>query len=181
MKFGKGTVDGIELIKVLGTGEKAGWGSNQIRYTAYIDPDARVSHKVFVRTVEAILADARGWIRGGKVSFQRVETGANTQLVLATADVVDKLCYPLNTEGKVSCCQGSKVVINEKRWRNGVSHWQGPLATYRQMLVNHEFGHRTGHGHGSCPGANKVAPVMQQQTYGLQGCRENPWPLDSEL
>ena len=127
------------------------------------------------------MADERGWIRGGKVAFRRVEDGASTQVCLSTPETVDKLCAPLNTEGEVSCCQGTRVVINIKRWKHGVEHWTGPLTTYRQMLVQHEFGHRIGKPHRWCPAPHGLAPVMQQQTYSLQGCRANSWPLDSEL
>ena len=54
------------------------------------------------------------------------------------------------------------------------------LLDYRRMLINHELGHRTGHGHRKCSGAASIAPVMQQQTFRLQGCKANAWPTDSE-
>ena len=92
---------------------------------------------------------------------------------LATPETVDRLCYPLHTEGEVSCCVGSKVVVNLDRWENAVPHWDGSLRSYRRMLVCHEVGHRIGQGHRYCPGAGQLAPVMQQQTYGLQGCRRD--------
>ena len=73
------------------------------------------------------------------------------------------------------------MVINLDRWRHAVPHWTGTRTEYRQMVINHEFGHRIGKPHRWCPGVGDLAPVMQQQTYSLQGCKANSWPLPSEL
>ncbi len=175
------TIDGIEFLQVPGSTPTFGWGPNHFTYQVFVEPGIRIRRRQFARTIDRILKDDRGWIRGGKVSFERVESNPNTLVVLAKPDAVDRLCYPLNTEGKVSCCVGPKVVINLQRWRYAVPHWTIGLQAYREMLVNHEFGHRTGQGHRYCSGPGNIAPVMMQATYGLQGCKENSWPLDSEL
>jgi Protein of unknown function (DUF3152) len=47
-------------------------------------------------------------------------------------------------------------------------------------VVNHEVGHWLGFGHSRCSGAGRLAPVMQQQSIGLEGCTFNPWPLPTE-
>jgi hypothetical protein len=179
-----GQVDNLPFLRVLGESTKAGTSSNLYTYTAYVERGLPVNKLEFVAEVHAILADKRGWTRSGKYSFKRVPRYGNTQLVLATPATVDKLCAPLRTEGKVSCNQGSKVVINIDRWLQAVPHWLeagGSVHTYRQMVINHEFGHRIGQNHRYCPGAGLKAPVMQQQTYGFQGCRRNSWPLSTEL
>jgi hypothetical protein len=62
--------------------------------------------------------------------------------------------------------------------------WTGDLATYRQMLINHEFGHLLGQRHPpapQCPVAGEPALVMSQQSTELDGCLPQPWPLPAEL
>jgi len=54
------------------------------------------------------------------------------------------------------------------------------LRDYRHLVVNHETGHWLGFGHAYCGGPGQLAPVMQQQSISLQGCKPNPWPLASE-
>ena len=176
----RGEVDGLPFVKVLGSSPKVGKGT-LYTYTVYIEAGTRVRRRAFARTIESILGDPRSWIKGGKVAFQRVESGASTHCVLALPDTVDKLCAPLDTDGEVSCCVDRKVVLNYDRWKYAVPHWTGGIASYRKMVVNHEFGHRIGQPHRWCPEPGAPAPCMQQQTYGMQGCKCNCWPLASEL
>ncbi len=80
-----------------------------------------------------------------------------------------------------SCREGRYVVINERRWRRGSPSFPADLTTYRQMVIDHETGHWLGLGHALCPRPGAPAPVMQQQSKGLHGCRPNPWPLPREV
>lgn len=165
---------------VPGDSERVGSGTTY-SFRLLIDRSIRIDRRGVAREIEATLFDRRSWIRSGRVAFKRVDRGGNTRVILAKPREVDRLCRPLPTNRTYSCNVGQDVVLNLRRWRTAVPHWRRSVESYRQMLVNHELGHRIGHGHRSCPGTGKKAPVMQQQSIGLQGCRPNPWPKRSEL
>jgi hypothetical protein len=83
-----------------------------------------------------------------------------------------------------SCRVGRYVIINQDRWKDASPAWNAAhlaLRDYRHMVVNHETGHWLGLHHATCPGPGRLAPVMQQQSKGLQGCRFNPFPTIHEL
>ena len=137
-----------------------------------LDPDA------VARALERTLDDPRSWRSTGKVRFSLVAAGqpADLHAYLVTPGTTDRLCYPLLTRGEVSCRSGDKVVLNAKRWALGAEAYGADVADYREYLANHEFGHALGHSHVGCPARGRPAPVMLQQTKGLQGCTANPWP-----
>ncbi|MFJ3598655.1 DUF3152 domain-containing protein [Streptomyces sp. NPDC090126] len=66
-----------------------------------------------------------------------------------------------------------------KRRQLGSPRFDGPVSEYRALIVNHEVGHRLGHGHGTCPGRGRPAPAMMQQINGLKGCAANARPYDA--
>ncbi|MFC7327809.1 DUF3152 domain-containing protein [Marinactinospora rubrisoli] len=168
------TADG-ELTVVAGESPVRGSGPLR-RYLVEVEEGLPGAAGDFAAAVDEVLADPRGWIGDG-MSVQRVDSGpVDFRVALAAPATVDDLCYPLRTEGEVSCTQGDRAIINQNRWVSGVRHFDGDLATYRVYVVNHEVGHALGHGHVTCPGAGERAPVMQQQTLGLQGCEPNGWP-----
>lgn len=128
------------------------------------------------------LNDNRGWSQLG-VRFKQVESGGSFTLILSQASLVPNYS-PTGCSAEWSCNVGNNVIINDDRWMGATSSWNaagGNLRDYRHMVVNHETGHWLGHDHQFCSGAGNKAPVMQQQSMGLQGCSFNPWPLPSEL
>ena len=134
----------------------------------------------FRRLAHASLNDPRGWRVTG-IAFREVASGGSMTLVLAEASRVPAFSPVCSSSW--SCRVGRYVVINQKRWRFASPAWNrygGSLRDYRHMVVNHETGHWLGHGHRSCPARGARAPVMQQQSISLGGCRFNPFPTRRE-
>ena len=142
-------------------------------------PDPAVAN--FPDVVQSTLDDQRGWERA-RFALERRDV-AEYRVVVAEPDDAQALCRPYDVYRKYSCQNGPVVVINAERWRNATPEWTGDLASYRQMLVNHEFGHLLGQRHpeNQCPERGKPAAIMSQQSTELNGCLPNPWPLDYEI
>lgn len=152
----------------------AGDRGTLVRYRVDVEDGLGVSADEFARAVATTLHGERGWTRNGAFRFV-LDPDASLRVVLASPDTTDRLCAPLNTRGEVSCRNGDDVVINARRWTFGVPHVPD-LQQYRDYVVNHEMGHALGFGHVGCGGKGELAPVMMQQTLGLDGCRPHAWP-----
>ncbi|MBV2365515.1 DUF3152 domain-containing protein [Streptomonospora sp. NEAU-YY374] len=164
-----------DLEVVPGQSEPAGEGP-LTRYIVEVEKGLPGEPEDFAAAVEQILADERSWRGEDAMSVQRVDSGpVDFRVALAAPETVDRMCAPLQTLGRVSCTTGGRAIINQNRWVSGVEHFDGDLETYRVYVINHEVGHALGHGHVNCPGRGEPAPVMQQQTFGLQGCEPNGW------
>lgn len=134
---------------------------------------------VLAEAVLATLNDPRGWGATDGVTFSRTAgDDASIRVVLASPATTDRMCAPLQTEGRYSCGNAGTgvAVLNFDRWVHGAADFGDDVATYRQYLVNHEVGHVLGHGHESCPAPGAVAPVMVQQSISAEGCVPNGWP-----
>jgi hypothetical protein len=167
-----------------GDGVTKGTGGPLYTYRIGVQAGLDLSLDSVSRFIDSVLGHKTyGWTRTGRVRFRHAgQTTPGTYILIAEPGTVDVLCAPLDTSGYVSCRNGNKVILNSNRWKVGVPHYQDQgILAYRTMLVNHEMGHRIGQKHRTCPGIGRSAPVMLQQTYSLQGCKANWWPLNSEV
>jgi Protein of unknown function (DUF3152) len=160
------------------------YGSGPLsRFVVEVEDGIGVDGATFAAAVEATLGDPRSWGAGGRMSFQRVGAAeASTsqyefKVSLVSPGSMERYCPGVGTGGYTSCRYGERAVINLARWATAVPHYDGDIETYRHYVVNHEVGHALGNGHVDCPGPGQIAPVMLQQTLGLEGCVKNAWPF----
>ncbi|MEW2137830.1 DUF3152 domain-containing protein [Streptomyces sp. NPDC005409] len=177
---GPGTFDTVPgMAKAPGKGKL-------VRYRVDVEQGLGLDPQLFAEAVHRTLNDPRSWAHGGAMTFERVPGGeADFVITLASPGTTGTWCAKSGldtTIDNVSCDSAStdRVMINAFRWAQG-SFTYGPdqMVAYRQMLINHEVGHRLGHGHVSCRTPGALAPIMQQQTKSLDidgiQCKPNPW------
>ncbi|MER7439562.1 DUF3152 domain-containing protein [Micromonospora avicenniae] len=150
------------------------------RYHVAVEEGSGQDADAFAASVDETLADPRSWIASGELRVQRVAEAAEADFTvyLATPVTSEQMCAEggLSTEAYTSCRLPGQVIINLARWMEAVPDYGAPLSVYRTYVINHEVGHEFGQAHESCPEPGSPAPVMQQQTYGLEGCLANAWP-----
>ncbi|WP_328689770.1 DUF3152 domain-containing protein [Streptomyces caniferus] len=162
-----------------------------VRYRVDIEEGLPLDGKLFAEAVHKTLNDERSWAHGGQRTFQRVGSGdADFVITLASPGTTDAWCAKsgLDTsEDNVSCDSAAtdRVMINAYRWAQGArTYGHDKMLAYRQMLINHEVGHRLGHNHEVCSRQGALAPVMMQQTKFLTTdgatCRPNSWPFPTQ-
>ncbi|MEU7026872.1 DUF3152 domain-containing protein [Streptomyces sp. NPDC046275] len=166
--------------------DKAPGKGRRIRYRIDVEQGLGLDGALFAQAVQKTLNDPRSWAGRGEMTFERISSGdPDFVITLASPGTTGDWCRKSGldtTVDNVSCDSASteRVMINAFRWAQG-SETFGPQAmhAYRQMLINHEVGHRLGHNHVSCRTPGALAPVMQQQTKSLDidgvKCRPNPW------
>ena len=135
----------------------------------------------FREQVAATYADPRGWSRAHHRFRAVPRSGGRSEFTVVLSQARYLPAFSSVCSTTYSCRVGRYVIINQDRWRRGSPYFPGTLEQYRRMVVNHETGHWLGRGHAYCPGKGQPAPVMQQQSKGLSGCRVNPWPLPREV
>ncbi|MGW0392607.1 DUF3152 domain-containing protein [Streptomyces sp. NPDC003042] len=177
---GPGTFDTVPGVA------KAPGKGRVVRYRVDVEQGLDLDRALFAEAVQRTLNDPRSWAHGGAMSFERVPSGETEFVItLASPGTTGTWCAKSGldtTVDNVSCDSASteRVMINAYRWAQG-SPTFGPdqMFAYRQMLINHEVGHRLGHGHVSCQTPGALAPIMQQQTKSLDinniRCKPNPW------
>jgi len=161
----------------IATGSSPAPGTGLVRtLRVEVERDLPVDRDRFAGFVMSTLNDPRSWSHDGAMTFARTDGDAPITVMLATPDTSARLCGGLDTRGRLSCRNGPQVVLTFHRWVHGTDDYADNLTGYRQYLVNHEVGHALGHSHERCPAPGAPAPVMLQQTLGLKGCAQNPWP-----
>ncbi|MFF5028908.1 DUF3152 domain-containing protein [Streptomyces collinus] len=166
--------------------DKAPGKGQKYTYRVDVEQGLGLDGALFAEAVQKTLNDDRSWGHGGTRTFERVSSGKPDFVVtLASPGTTAKWCAKSGldtTEDNVSCDSASteRVMINAYRWAQGSKTYGDKIHAYRQMLINHEVGHRLGHGHVTCQKNGELAPVMQQQTKFLDHdgihCLPNPWP-----
>lgn len=166
------------LVVVPGSSNPFG-GTNVRTFTVELEAGLGFEGACLAEQVQNVLGDPRSWIHQGDLGWQRVDSNPDLRIIFSSPDLTDRLCSPLDTGGIYSCRNGNRSILNTYRWRSGTVEYQTDLAEYRTYQINHEVGHYLGHGHTTCPGNGTLAPVMMQQTKGLDGCKMNGWPYPS--
>ncbi|MEO3763971.1 DUF3152 domain-containing protein [Streptomyces sp. B8F3] len=157
-----------------------------VRYRVDVEDDVPLDGRMFARAVQETLNDARSWGGSGRRTFERVSAGSvDFAVTLASPGTTGEWCARSGfdtTVDNVSCDSAltERVLINAFRWAQGSTTYGDDMFGYRQMLINHEVGHRLGHLHAFCGRDGARAPVMMQQTLTLSTdgarCETNPWP-----
>ncbi|SNX63886.1 uncharacterized protein DUF3152 [Streptomyces sp. TLI_55] len=177
---GSGKFDAVKgVAKAPGKGQK-------YTYRVDVEQGLGLDAELFAEAVQKTLNDDRSWAHHGARTFERIYSGKpDFVITLASPGTTAKWCAKSGldtTVDNVSCDSAAteRVMINAYRWAQGSKTYGDQIHAYRQMLINHEVGHRLGNHHVTCDKDGELAPVMQQQTKFLDHdgihCLPNPWP-----
>ncbi|MEU7578020.1 DUF3152 domain-containing protein [Streptomyces sp. NPDC041068] len=173
--------------------DKAPGKGRKFRYRVDVEKGLGLDGGLFAQAVQKTLNDDRSWAHGGARTFERISSGhPDFVITLASPGTTATWCAKSGldtTQDNVSCDSAAteRVMINAYRWAQGAKtygdavkkEFGNAIHPYRQMLINHEVGHRLGFNHTDCQKDGDLAPVMQQQTKFLDHdgikCKANPW------
>ncbi|MFD0256442.1 DUF3152 domain-containing protein [Streptomyces sp. NPDC127113] len=166
------------IAKAPGKGQK-------YTYRVDVEQGLGLDGDLFAEAVQKTLNDERSWAHDGARTFERIHSGQpDFVITLASPGTTADWCAKSGldtTEDNVSCDSAAteRVMINAYRWAQGAEPYGDAMLAYRQMLINHEVGHRLGYNHVTCDKDGELAPVMQQQTKFVDhdgiDCRPNAW------
>lgn len=166
--------------------DKAPGAGQKYRYRVDVEKGLGLDAELFAEAVQKTLNDERSWAHSGGRTFERISSGApDFVITLASPGTTATWCAKSGldtTVDNVSCDSAAteRVMINAYRWAQGSETYGDQIHAYRQMLINHEIGHRLGYSHVTCDKDGELAPVMQQQSKFLTQdgitCKANPWP-----
>nr|WP_176953919.1 DUF3152 domain-containing protein [Streptomyces indicus] len=172
-------------FEAVGGFDKAPGSGQKFRYRVDVEKGLGLDGALFAEAVQKTLNDDRSWAHKGARTFERISSGkADFVITLASRGTTATWCAKSGldtTQDNVSCDSAAteRVMINADRWAQGAETYGDAILAYRQMLINHEVGHRLGFNHVSCSVDGALAPVMQQQTKFLEmngiKCRPNQW------
>lgn len=157
----------------------------------FVQVDKRIPPEegsAFKRTVERVLNDERGWDQ----TFHRVQTMDQILskpkkkafvIRLTLGDYLNKM-YPDFSKDQLSVANMTDhtIDINYCRWTEQCPNQSGlPIDQYHEYVILHEVGHILGKEHPTESQLEKLdetgeAPVMMQQTLGIQNFTPNSWP-----
>jgi hypothetical protein len=177
---GPGKFDAVQGI------DRAPGAGQKFTYRVDVEQGLGLDGELFAQAVQKTLNDDRSWSHNRARTFERIYSGKpDFVITLASPGTTADWCAKSGldtTVDNVSCDSAAteRVMINAYRWAQGSKTYGDQIHAYRQMLINHEIGHRLGYRHVTCDKNGELAPVMQQQTKflnhdGIQ-CRANPWP-----
>ncbi|WP_079061627.1 DUF3152 domain-containing protein [Streptomyces griseoruber] len=165
--------------------DKAPGKGRKFTYRVDVEEGLGLDGELFAQAVQKTLNDNRSWAHDNARTFERIHSGQpDFVITLASPGTTAFWCAKSSldtTEDNVSCDSAAteRVMINAYRWAQGSRTYGDAIHAYRQMLINHEVGHRLGYHHVNCQKDGELAPVMQQQTKFLDHngihCLPNPW------
>ncbi|MFE1834241.1 DUF3152 domain-containing protein [Streptomyces sviceus] len=178
-------LDGSGKFDAIPGFDKAPGKGQKYTYRVDVEQGLGLDGELFAQAVQKTLNDDRSWAHNGARTFERIYSGKpDFVITLASPGTTADWCAKSGldtTEDNVSCDSAAteRVMINAYRWAQGSTTYGDRIHAYRQMLINHEVGHRLGYSHVTCDKNGELAPVMQQQTKFLDHdgihCRANPW------
>lgn len=167
--------------------DRAPGAGQKYRYRVDVEEGLGLDPELFAEAVQKTLNDDRSWAHSGGRTFERISSGRpDFVITLASPGTTADWCAKSGldtTIDNVSCDSAAtdRVMINAYRWAQGAETYGDRMYAYRQMLINHEIGHRLGYNHVTCDKDGDLAPVMQQQTKFLDyegiHCEANAWPF----